>query len=78
MMVPTKRMAMSVTLAHITETLSIMARIPIVRMMPNTCADAFSSPEDVPSDSGNVNSAANSNPTGRYPVMVSLKFKLHR
>ena len=65
MIVPRNSIAMSVTLAQRTETFSIITRIPIVRMMPNTCADALSRPEDVPSDSGKVNSAANSNPTGR-------------
>lgn len=38
-----------------------------------TCAEAFSNPDEVPSDSGKVNSAANSKPTGRYPVIKNLK-----
>lgn len=38
-----------------------------------TCAETLRSPDDVPSDSGYVNSAANSKPRGRYPVMKNLK-----
>lgn len=37
-----------------------------------TCAETLRSPDDVPSDSGYVNSAANSKPRGRYPVMKNL------
>lgn len=40
--------------------------------MPNTWHAAFNIPDDVPSGSGYVNSAANSNPTGKYPVMKNL------
>lgn len=38
-----------------------------------TWTTAFNNPLDVPSDSGYVNSAANSNPTGKYPVMKKLE-----
>ena len=37
-----------------------------------TWAEAFKSPLEVPSDSGNVISAAKSNPSGKYPVMKNL------
>jgi len=37
-----------------------------------TWAEALSNPLEVPSDSGKVISAANSKPTGRYPVMKNL------
>ncbi len=36
-----------------------------VHRMPKTCADALSSPLEVPSASGKVISAANSKPSGR-------------
>ena len=38
-----------------------------------TWADAFNKPLEVPSDSGKVISAANSNPRGKYPVMKNLE-----
>lgn len=34
-----------------------------------TCAEEFRRPHELPSGSGYVTSAANSNPTGKYPVM---------
>lgn len=37
-----------------------------------TWAEALSKPDEVPSGSGNVSSAANSKPTGKYPVMKNL------
>uniref|UniRef100_A0A0B7A1L2 Uncharacterized protein n=1 Tax=Arion vulgaris TaxID=1028688 RepID=A0A0B7A1L2_9EUPU len=52
-------------LALSTDTECIMGRIPKVKMIPNSVALALSKPDEVPSDSGNVNSAANSKPTGR-------------
>ena len=43
------------------------------REFSNTWAEAFKSPLEVPSDSGKVISAANSNPRGKYPVMKNLE-----
>jgi hypothetical protein len=47
-----------------------------VSAIPKICTEAFSIPADVPSGSGNVSSAASSNPTGRRPVMKNLPKKI--
>ena len=44
----------------------------IVNAIPNIWAAALSRPLEVPSGSGYVISAANSNPSGRYPVIKNL------
>lgn len=54
-------------------TLCAMNKTHVSRIHQVTWDEAFRSPDDVPSDSGNVSSTANSKPSARYPVMKKLQ-----
>lgn len=62
---------------HLETNLVLRILIPVILFEEKlTCADTLRRPDDVPSDSGYVNSAANSKPSGRYPVMKKLPCKM--
>lgn len=70
--VPKNSMAAMAPLAVMGSHLSKTAPIVAVKINPKIWALQFKRPEEVPSGAGYVISAANSKPTGRYPVMKNL------